>query len=70
MEFIEKTRELKSTSNYIKNKTTGVVFRTCVLYLGVLDSVDNYIESTEEEYIHYLNDLEEKNNQDRRSCTL
>lgn len=62
MEFTEKTRELKSKSDYIKNKVTGMIFKTNILYLGILDSVDNYIESTQEEYENYLKEMEEKYN--------
>lgn len=62
MEFTEKTRELKSKSDYIKNKVTGMIFKTNILYLGILDSVDNYVESTQEEYENYLKEMEEKYN--------
>lgn len=58
MEFNEKTRELKSSTGYLKRIATGEVYGS--LWLGKYDLPENYEEATEEEYEAYQKSLEPK----------
>lgn len=55
MEFNEKTRELKSSTGYLKRIATGEVYGS--LWLGKYDLPENYEEATEEEYEAYQKSL-------------
>lgn len=51
MEFKEETRELTSSTGYLKRTATGEVYGS--LWLGKYDKPENYEEATEEEYEAY-----------------
>lgn len=51
--------ELKPSANmHLKNINTGDIYEG-VIYLGIYDSVSNYVEVSEEEYQEYLKRKEE-----------
>ena len=46
-------RTFESTTGYIRNKTTKVVYIAHTIYLGIYDTADNYEEATEADYDAY-----------------
>lgn len=58
MEFKESTRELTSSTGYLKRIATGEVYGS--LWLGKYDHPENYEEATKEEYEAYQKSLEPK----------
>ena len=57
MIFNIETRELISSTGYIKSKLTQDIYDHPI-YLGIVDSESNYEESTEEEYQQYIEKLD------------
>ncbi len=43
----------ESKTGYIKRISTGEIYQSYKLYLGKFDSIDDYTDSTEEEYNKY-----------------
>lgn len=60
MEYIKDTRELKSSTKYIKHIESGVIYPNASIFLGIYDSPENYEESTKKDYEAYLEELEAK----------
>ena len=58
MDFNEKTRELKSSTGFLKRIATGEVYGS--LWLGKYDLPENYEEATKGEYEAYQKSLEPK----------
>lgn len=50
---------IPSKNKHFKNINTGDIYEN-VVYLGIHDSADNYVEVTEEEYQEWLHRDEEK----------
>lgn len=46
-------RTFESTTGYIRNKATKVVYIANTIYLGIHDTADNYEEATEADYDAY-----------------
>ena len=46
-------RTFESTTGYVRNKTTKVVYIAHIIYLGIYDTADNYEEATEADYDAY-----------------
>ena len=44
----------ESDTGYIRNKSSKVVYKAQVIYLGVYDAADNYEEATEADYDVYM----------------
>ena len=59
MQFIEETRELTSNTGYLRHKETDVVY-DYPIYLGKYDSIDNYEECTEQDYLDWIKQQEEQ----------
>ena len=59
MNFIEETRELTSNTGYLKHKETGVVYNYAI-YLGIYDSIENYEECTQQDYLNFLEPVKQQ----------
>lgn len=46
-----------SKTGYIKRIATGEIYVADIIYLGKLDNVSNYADSTKEEYEAYIEEL-------------
>lgn len=57
MEFDSNTRKLTSSTGFIKDSSGNIY--NYPFYLGIYDSPDNYEESTEEEYLLFLESQKE-----------
>ena len=42
-----------SKTGYVKSIIDGVIYKTDVIYLGIYDSKDNYVDVSEKEYSDY-----------------
>ena len=66
MEFKEETRELISSTGYLKRIATGEIYGS--LWLGKYDKPENYAEASKEEYEAYQKSImpeeEEREEQD------
>jgi hypothetical protein len=49
-----------SKTGYVKNIIENVIYQTHIIYLGIHDSLDNYVDVTEKEYNDYLKLQEEE----------
>lgn len=49
-----------SKTGYIKRKTTGECYESKILYLGIHDSSDNYVDIDESEYLSYQEEERKK----------
>lgn len=54
-----------SKTGYVKRTSTGECYEAKILYLGIHDSKDNYVDIDEEEYEEHLKAQEEKDNGNR-----
>ena len=48
-----------SKTGYVKNIAENVIYQTTTIYLGIYDSLDNYVDVTKNEYLEYLKNQEE-----------
>ena len=60
MEFNNTTRALTNSSGYVKRISDEIVYKNNVIFLGVNDLPENYVESAKEEYEEYLEKCEEE----------
>lgn len=51
-----------SKTGYVKRTTTGECYEAKILYLGIHDSKDNYVDIDEEEYLSYQEEERIRNN--------
>lgn len=49
-----------SKTGYVKNIVENIIYKTTTIYLGIHDSLDNYVDVTEQEYLQYLKSIEEE----------
>jgi hypothetical protein len=49
-----------SKTGFIKCIISNVVYKTTEIYLGIHDSLDNYVDVSEQEYLQYLKSIEEE----------
>lgn len=43
-----------SETGYVKNIINNTIYQTTVVYLGIYDSLNNYVDVSEEEYLEYV----------------
>jgi hypothetical protein len=68
MEFKEETRELTSSTGYLKRIATGEVYNS--LWLGKYDKPGNYEEATKEEYEEYQKSIDPEMGEEAREDGL
>ncbi len=61
MKLNETTRELSSSTGFIKHLETGIIYNYNI-YLGNIDSIDNYEEATQDEWDIFSTNIEDLNN--------
>lgn len=49
-----------SKTGYVKRITTGECYEAKILYMGIHDSKDNYVDIDEEEYLSYQEEERKK----------
>lgn len=47
-------KTFESKTGYIRNRSSKVVYKTHVIYLGIYDTADNYEDATEADYDSYM----------------
>ena len=60
-------RTFESDTGYIRNKSSKVVYKAHVIYLGIYDTADNYEEATEADYDAYMASENLKREEDLRA---
>lgn len=60
MDYTKETRELKSSTGYIKHIESGVVYPNSSIFLGKYDKEENYEEANKKDYEEYLLKLKEE----------
>ena len=43
-----------SETGYVKNIIDNIIYQTTTIYLGVYDSLNNYVDVSEDEYLEYV----------------
>lgn len=50
----------ESKTGYVKRISTGEIFKTDKIYLGIYDSIDDYKDTTKTKYDAYVEEMESK----------